>query len=476
MRLEEMKDNIPETPDFIHKMIQEEVNRQLQNTKVVSIKKKKWSKLQVAAAVAVCLLATSTAAYAGSKLYHIYVEKQGNYSVATGLQAEEGTTVQLPEQIHDVTINTTYIPDGMEWTDEYHLQYAEHKQEGGFSFASVLLDSDDFTQMKEDTNIVESEERTFGRYEGVYLKYHEIMQNGSFNQRIYLFCPEKYRVITIYVGDDVSKEDAVKVAENLQITEKDTMIETADMYTWSDIVSPEEEAAGDETITSVREDRLPVHQIGESIELSGSGEDSDGNYVSEVPLEAEVTSVQVADDLTLLNGQIPEEWQDAADADGKLKENTISFIRSGDGVNTLDEVVRTETEKQKLVYATVTYTNKSDQEINHILYIGSLMFLHDNNGMYQIYGSREDSGADYDRLIWSGVADSGEMVYMSLKDNSENGGNYIPSLKTGESVQISMAWIVNEDNLPDLYLNFNGAAYNFDEETLATGLVDIRQR
>ena len=46
MRLEEMKNNIPETPDFIHKMVQEEVNRQLQDTKVVSIKKRKWNKVQ----------------------------------------------------------------------------------------------------------------------------------------------------------------------------------------------------------------------------------------------------------------------------------------------------------------------------------------------------------------------------------------------------------------------------------------------
>ena len=57
MRLEEMKNNIPETPDFIHKMVQEEVNRQLQDTKVVSIKKRKWNKMQAAAAAAcVCLL------------------------------------------------------------------------------------------------------------------------------------------------------------------------------------------------------------------------------------------------------------------------------------------------------------------------------------------------------------------------------------------------------------------------------------
>ena len=57
MRLEEMKNNIPETPDFIHKMVQEEVSRQLQDTKVVPMKKRKWNKVQAAAAAALCLLA-----------------------------------------------------------------------------------------------------------------------------------------------------------------------------------------------------------------------------------------------------------------------------------------------------------------------------------------------------------------------------------------------------------------------------------
>ena len=52
MRLEEMKNNIPETPDFIHKMVQEEVSRQLQDTKVVPMKKRKWNKVQAAAAAA----------------------------------------------------------------------------------------------------------------------------------------------------------------------------------------------------------------------------------------------------------------------------------------------------------------------------------------------------------------------------------------------------------------------------------------
>ena len=47
----------------------------------------------------------------------------------------------------------------------------------------------------------------------------------------------------------------------------------------------------------------------------------------------------------------------------------------------------------------------------------------------------------------------------------------------GESIQVNMAWIVNENDLNNMYLNLNGdgAAYEFSDSMLKTGLVDIYQ-
>ena len=100
MRFEDMKNNIPETPDFIHEMIKNEVDRQLQETKIIAIpkKRKRWNKARVAAATIVCVLATTTAAYAGVKMYRMYVEKQGDYSVKTGITSEN-KLADLPAQI-----------------------------------------------------------------------------------------------------------------------------------------------------------------------------------------------------------------------------------------------------------------------------------------------------------------------------------------------------------------------------------------
>lgn len=161
--------------------------------------------------------------------------------------------------------------------------------------------------------------------------------------------------------------------------------------------------------------------------------------------------------------------------EGRLISNNLSYIKAGDGVSTLDQIVKTESVKQKLVYTTVTYTNETDSELNHILYLGNLVLLNHQNGKYKIYDPEERNGSGYDRVEGDSVARIGEMGYSSVKEEYGNGGNYIPSLKPGESIQIEMAWIVNESNLGDMYLDLQGegGTYSISETMKNTGVVYI---
>lgn len=77
--------------------------------------------------------------------------------------------------------------------------------QGGISMDYVLLDEKNLKAAQVDKHVVESEEKMFGKYEGVYLRYQDLQKDQSFNQRIYLLCPEEYRVIILYIGDDDSK-------------------------------------------------------------------------------------------------------------------------------------------------------------------------------------------------------------------------------------------------------------------------------
>lgn len=81
MRLDGLKNDLPETPDFIHNMIQEEVARQTKITNMVPMKKRhkyKWKMGHAAAVALICIMGTSAAAYAGTKLYYMYLEHRGN--------------------------------------------------------------------------------------------------------------------------------------------------------------------------------------------------------------------------------------------------------------------------------------------------------------------------------------------------------------------------------------------------------------
>lgn len=284
-------------------------------------------------------------------------------------------------------------------------------------------------------------------------------------------------MLIIQIGDDISKEDAVKFAENISLVKTGEQEETSGLYTWSDYLNPTVyDSDTGETITCVSENELKILKVGDTIEIAGSGEDASGEQLELPGISIRLDEVQIADDLSLLEGKnIPEEWKNATGSDGKLLDSTLSYIKSGDGIETLDTVVRTETVKQKLVYAVVTYENPTETEINHMLYLGALATIKHKDGKYEMYW--EASGEDYDRISEDGVSHTAEMTYSSVKENYGNGGNYIPTLKPGESVQVEMAWIVNEQDLKDAYLDLTGDAgyLQFTEKELKYGLFDIRQ-
>ena len=111
-----------------------------------------------------------------------------------------------------------------------------------------------------------------------------------------------------------------------------------------------------------------------------------------------------------------------------------------------------------------------------MLYLGTLIALSkQNDGTYTIYMPGTEAGEDYDYYISDSVAKTAEMTYSSVQDDYGQGKNYIPSLKPGESVQVNMAWIVNEKDLENLYLNLNdtGGCYEISERMCHTGVVYV---
>lgn len=478
MRLEDLKEQYPETPDFISEMIEKEVEKQIHTQKSNwrgRKKKKVWTLGRTATAAAVACVLIGTGAYAAVNAYrnyHMNLHQQGSYSVVTGVtpDTENQTTEALADQVAEVKIEPSYIPEGMEW-DGRRLDYINTEHKGGFTIDSVLIGDGNLKEGLTDTSVEESEQTAFGEHEGVYLKYHTVKADTHFNQRIYLLCPEEGRIVTMYIGSDVSKEEAYKVAEGIKLTETGKMVSTGDLEDWNTYIQQQtgELTEGEESIGESEEgvtENLPhVYTIGEEIRKDLTlAQDSKGNDIESGDVSVKVDSIQVADDISLLDTKyIPDNWKNITDENGTLKDNEASYIKRGDGVNTLDEVVRTENFPAKLVYATLTFTNHGDQDLKNIHYYIEMALLDQTENGYQRYDYEAQSGEDYDYVEWNGALslDGGMQYYGS---QNEIGKNYISSLAAGESTEVNVAWIVNEEDLGRMYLEVSGAGTDLTSE------------
>ena len=144
-------------------------------------------------------------------------------------------------------------------------------------------------------------------------------------------------------------------------------------------------------------------------------------------------------------------------------------------MDTLDEVVRTESFSAKLVYATLTVTNHSDQDLENIHYYIRLSLLNQTDDGYQEKDYMNQSGEDYDYVQWDGGLniDGGMQYYDS---QSDIGKNYISSLAAGESTEVNVAWIVNEEDLGRMYLEVSGYGASLNSPNAdPIQLVDVRQ-
>lgn len=490
MRLEDMKQEFPKMPDEMRAMIEKEVAKQTRVTETARFaenaqrrRNRRMAKRTLAASVAAALM-LGTTVFAGA-LYQMHNERVGNYGVHTtveGSTEQESTvgTVEIPK----VTMELGYLPEGMVEVEKQKYSYEDSPYQGGVSLCFYEMDTGvgDFEMLTE--NVTEMEECQIGGRDAVYLLLNNPMEDEkAFNQRIYVMYADVHYMMEMFVGADVSKEEAFKIAESIRLLPAEEGAESEDVIhgaSWSDyaLSRTENVESIEEPVTAVtKEEMKNTHKIGESFGLTG--------YVSDMPTEDEwkvcVQKVEVLDDvdvldLSLMGEDFKESLQNETDADGKLLPTERQYVKYGDGVDSVTEVVNTESVEQKLVYVTVDYTNAGNEELTDVLFWGSLMKMQEDGDKMHLYSWKQPEDGAWDAITYAGNAAFREMWYYDVH-GGERGNNYISSIQPGETVTVHMAWLVPADELDLLYLNLDtmGGVYEFSESALEIGYVDIRQ-
>jgi len=491
MRLEDLEQEFPEMPEEMRAMIEREVDKQTKQKTVVTYKRRKKMarKALVASMAAVLLLGTTV--FAGV-IFQMRSEKVGKYAVRTKV---EGNGENLPsteqvteteQKIPNVKLEVSYLPEGMVETETGKYSYQDNLYHGGVSVVFYRMDTGDNQFDMLTTNVISAEDIKVGDYDGTYLEMADAVSGDSeVTKRIYVAYTDVHYVMELYAAPDVSKEEALKVAEGIRLipTEENDGENIVNDYNWSEYLASLQEAEDvtfDENISVAASEMKNTHKIGETFAVSG--EKVTGIETGTGSLTVCVSKVQVLDNISLLNPSVMDE--DAAkalaeetDEAGSLLPAKINYVKYGDGVNTVDEIVATREVPQKLVYASVEYTNTSDVTLSEVIFFGSLCKIVENGNRMEMYrGKLPDATKDWDGASILGQAHMQEMWYYDVH-GGERGNNYIPSIAPGETVTVHMAWLVPEEELGCLYLNLDtySGSYEFSDSALQMGYVDIRQ-
>ena len=481
MRLENLKQEFPQMPNELRVMVEQEVRRQLRtgvtgNRRRYSIRRS----VVIAFAAAMVLGTTVCAAFA----YHMRSESVGKYAVKTKIEKNENNSLsekQAPN-IPDVTMEVSYLPNGMVKTEEGKYSFANALYQGGVSIVFYKMDTGDAAFEMLTKNVQETQSINVGGHEGVYFALQSDEGEGvSFNQRIYVAYPDVHYVMELYAASDVSKEEALKIAEGirLQPVSDNAPSDVVAAWRWSDFLAANQEEPMEDAAPVVSGQAMKnTHAVGDAFAAYPQKEDMEvwGN------VEIKVTDVQVCDNISLLDLSASDEdfraeLQNETIPSGELLPAKINYLKFGDGVNSVNTVVESREVPQKLVYVTVEYTNKGAEELEELLFFGSLMKFAEENGQVKRYDGRAfGPNADWDDAVPAGAARHVEMWYYDVH-GGERHNNYITHLKAGETATVHMAWLVPEEELPYLYLNLDsyGDSYDLCDHSLEVGYVDIRR-
>lgn len=431
----------------------------------------------VASMAAALLVATTVCA---GVVYQMHNEKVGKYGVKTqikGQQAAAGTENTESETGY-VELMASYLPKGMVQTEEGKYSFEDNYMNGGISMVVYRLPQGEAVDTMLSTDVAESEELIVGGRPAVYFE-----KVSSAAKKLYVIYAEHNYILEMFAFPDVTKDEMIQIAEGLTIiptekTEGDCIMQLCD---WNQSQEQEEkgepvDSDSDRAFSFDKSEMSNTHAIGECFSMENAG-------IDETPgLTATVTSVELSDNSSILaDGMLDEDAKQAFDSDGNLLPAALTYRKSGDGINTTDEVMKTETLTQKIVYVTVEYQNNGTETLRDVMYNGGIAFLEEKGDQMQfadyfLLTDEEKAGAEYDyrELEQTGF---GQEVHLSDVTGGERNNNYIDEIQPGESITVHFAFKVPEEKLGEMYLTLSntGGVYSYDETSLAVGYVDIRQ-
>lgn len=425
------------------------------------MKKSAVTAIVVAAAV---VLVPSTA-FAVNRM-NAYFQQSGNYQqnlVIGNNAASDSSTSAQP-----MTFQTGWLPEGMQLMNaestaaDSGVRKYTSADDQGLSMFLWKMDSHDAALEHKINNALSEETYTCGENTVLCATTDVTGQahpNTAFNREVWISFPDSPYALQVYVSAGISEDDLKKIAENVSLTPCET--EVADI--WDNQTDDKQIEPDESEHTAFDSSQFQAAAIGETV----------SNETTSVVINS-ATIQDTFDGITTDGTGTSKDYSSYANADGTVADITRTWYKYGDGVNTLDSAIKTETKAQKILRMDLTYTNLT-QETQEECVCPRLFWFDGQNVLQSEDMEAKHAGIEfswkdsYRRDIFGSeendMLNTDDMAFSFNTDHSTHKNN-ITDMKPGESVDVTLYFMVDADNLDSLYVDVLTIGYETSEDLM----------
>ncbi|MEE1076564.1 MAG: hypothetical protein UHY68_04795 [Acutalibacteraceae bacterium] len=432
----------------------DEFKEKLLNTNATNKISNKKSKKFTTLLVAVLLIVTSTVSVcAVSKLYNMYIEKNGKYSEKlildkNTLELEKSSEIDHYEYIK---VKFDYLPNNFTSVNESKYSFSDTYAMGGLSL--ILYDVSDCDKIIADnTDVIDSELTTINGNDLLYIQkqiYKDYTkEHPEIDKCFYMYFADFDYMLNGYVGTDISKEELYKILASVTLSEGTKNDCFPIVCKWSDDIIEDNSHYYNfsEYNNAYSEKYNRFFEIGDTIYLE------DENHI-----ELTVNSVEISDNLSMMNEDFKKKY---LDEDGKIKPLEVTCYGGGDGINSLSTIQEIKKYDLKYVYETVTLKNTSNTDINDyciyhsIVNKSGLSMLNKIENLYNQYDNISyDENHSYSLTEW---------IYDDFSNENTNNPNYI-DISANSETTVHIGYFILADSIDNnLCINVCQGFSDFD--------------
>ena len=415
-----------------------------------------WVSVAAAAAVIAGLGLT---AFAAARALNVTVKEENGKAV------QQVSVEPTKKEAHKIEVTAGYVPEGYVYHDEndgpFGGKYHNDATGGGMSILPLNAAEVYWHTMIDDgwLDTIYDEDAFAGITEingmtvNLFQEESTYVDDNTVSQDAYLFNEEEGYVVCVYIhGIDLPEDEALKVAQNLQVTVLD---ETVAYATDEEIEAEKEEIASYVPAPAIIESSR-VHQIGDIITAPDSIQSTEGADMAD--LQYIVKDAQILD--TLPMDQYPKEnyvpdYDSAVEPllneDGTLKPHTrYPYTESARGINkdSGKEV------NGKFLAVTVDIINTADSAGEFYITPTLKLLRNSNSG---------DGSESYEQFEYTEGTKTylelnrdGAPFYQSVQQFNDNSKKHVrfAEIGAGETLECTFVYVVDEDCVDNACLEF----------------------